>query len=447
MAPRSSLPREETMSLWKRAGVACAGLLLVFPAWGLGAQPLPVAKPEQVGMSSQKLAKISQVLKKEADDGSFRGAVVMVARKGKLVYQDAVGMQTVSAKMTPEAIFRIYSMTKPLVSVAAMMLVEDGTIQLTDPVSKYLPGFDKLQVSVATKNDAGATTYTLVPQERQMTVQDLLRHTSGLAYGEITQNAPVKEGLERIGVFRKDMDYEARNLAPAEQIEKMATVPLAFQPSTTWHYSLSVDMLGRVVERASGKRLADFLEERLFKPLRMKDSGFWVPAAKMPRLAESLEKDRFAGRGFPLIDVSAPPKNDSGGAGGVSTAADYLRFCQMLMNGGTLDGARVLSRTTVKLMTSDHLGNFIQQPVQPGELLLGTKGYSFGLGFAVRTSDGVAGVPGAAGEFMWAGYAGTYFWVDPKEQVAAVLMTQAASPQRAYFRKLVKQLVYQAITD
>src|SRR5258706_5919912 len=176
MAPRNSLQAEEAMSQWKRAG---AGLLLVVLAWGLGAQPLPVAKPEQVGMSSQKLAKISQVLKKEADDGSFRGAVVMVARKGKLVYQDAVGMQTVSAKMTPEAIFRIYSMTKPLVSVAAMMLVEDGTIQLTDPVSKYLPSFGKLQVSVATKNDAGATTYTLVPQERQRTVEGLRAPNSG----------------------------------------------------------------------------------------------------------------------------------------------------------------------------------------------------------------------------------------------------------------------------
>ncbi len=312
-------------------------------------------------MSSQKLAKIGRVLKKEADDGSFRGAVVMVARKGKLVYQDAVGMQTVSAKMTPAAIFRIYSMTKPLVSVAAMMLVEDGTIQLTDPVSRYLPGFDKLQVSVATKNDAGATTYTLVPQERQMTVQDLLRHTSGLAYGEITQNAPVKEGLERAGVYRKDLDFDARNVTPDEEIAGMAKVPLAFQPGTTWNYSVSTDMLGRVVEKASGKRLADFLDERLFKPLGMKDSGFWVPAAKMPRVAESLEKDRFAGRPFPLIDVSAPPKNDSGGAGGVSTAADYLRFCQMMMNGGILDGKRVLSRTTVRLMTSDHLGGAMKR--------------------------------------------------------------------------------------
>jgi CubicO group peptidase (beta-lactamase class C family) len=433
------------MSQWKRAG---AGLLLVFLAWGLGAQPLPAAKPEEVGMSSQKLAKISQVLKKEVDDGSFRGAVVMVARKGKLVYRDAVGMQTASVKMTPEAIFRIYSMTKPLASVAAMMLVEDGVIQLTDPVSKYLPGFDKLQVSVASKNDAGATAYTLVPQERQMTVQDLLRHTSGLAYGEITQNAPVKDGLEKAGLYRRDLDFDSRNVSPDEQIAGLAKTPLALQPGTGWNYSVSTDMVGRVVEKASGKRLGDFLEERLFKPLAMKDSGFWVPAAKMPRVAESLEKDRFAGRPFPLIDVSAQPKNDSGGAGGVSTAADYLRFCQMMMNGGTLDGRRVLSRTTVRLMTSDHLGNAINvATMDPGMLLIGSKGYGFGLGFAVRLADGVAAVPGAAGEFMWAGYGGTYFWVDPKEQVTAVLMTQAASPQRAYFRKQVKQLVYQAITD
>jgi CubicO group peptidase (beta-lactamase class C family) len=179
----------------------------------------------------------------------------------------------------------------------------------------------------------------------------------------------------------------------------------------------------------------------------MRDTAFWVPQAKLARLAEPLEKDRFSGNPNRLIDVSAVPANDSGGAGAVSTAGDYLRFGQMLLNGGALDGARVLSRTTVRLMASDHLGSFINQPVQPGELLLGTKGYTFGLGFAVRQADGVAGVPGSAGEFMWAGYAGTYFWVDPKEQITAVLMTQAPSPNRAYFRRLLKQLVYQSIID
>ncbi len=436
------------MTFANRSASAFTAFVFLLCAWGLGAQPLPLAKPEQVGMSSQKLAKIGEALRKEVTDGSFRGAVVMVARKGKLVYQDSEGMQTASAKMAPDAIFRIYSMTKPLVSVAAMMLVEEGTLQLTDPVSKFLPGFDKLQVSAPLPKDAnGNVGYALVQQERQMTVQDLLRHTSGLAYGEITANQPVKDGLEKAGLYRKELDFDGRNMTPDEQIAKMASSPLAFQPGTSWNYSVSTDILGRVVEKASGKRLADFLEERLFKSLGMKDTGFWVPAGKMARVAETLEKDRFAGRAFPLIDVSSQPKNDSGGAGGVSTAADYLRFSQMMMNGGTLNGKRVLSRTTVKLMTSDHLGGAMALPMDPGLLLLGSKGYGFGLGFAVRLADGVAAVPGSAGEYMWAGYGGTYFWVDPKEQVTAVLMTQAASPQRAYFRKLVKQLVYQAITD
>ena len=435
-------------TLARRLARLWIGFAALVPAVSLALAPLPSAKPEDVGMSSQGLARIGSVMKKEVADGSFRGAVVMVARKGKLVYHEAFGMQTPATPMSEDSIFRIYSMTKPLVSVAAMMLVEEGKLQLTDPVAKYLPGFDKLQVSVATKDASGNTTYSLVPAERAMTVQDLLRHTAGLAYGEITQNAPVKEGLEKAGVYSKDLDYEARGMTPAEQIERMAKVPLAFQPGTTWQYSLAVDMLGRVVEVASGKRLADFLEERLFKPLRMVDSGFWVPPAKMPRLAETLAKDRFADRGFPLIDVSSVPKNDSGGAGGVSTASDYLRFSQMLLNGGTIDGTRVLSRTTVRLMSSDSLGNFIvPTPIQPGEVLLGTKGYTFGLGFTVRQGDGVAGVAGSAGEFMWGGYAGTFFWVDPKEQVVAVLMTQAASPNRAYFRRMIKNLVYQAIVD
>jgi len=429
-----------------RAVLAAFALVVSFATLAQSVAPLPLAQPESVGMSSARLKKISAAMQKEVADGSFRGAVVMVARKGKLVYQEAFGMQTASAPMKTDTIFRIYSMTKPLASVAAMMLVEDGRIQLTDPVGKWLPGFDKMQVSSQNKTPEG-TAYNMVAQDRPMTVQDLLRHTSGLAYGEITQNAPVKEGLERAGVYRKDLDYESRGVTPAEQIEAVAKVPLAFQPATTWHYSLSVDILGRVVEAASGKRLSEFLDERLFRPLKMRDTGFSVPQAKLARLAEPLEKDRFSGNPNRLIDVSYVPKNDSGGAGGVSTAGDYIRFAQAMMNGGSLEGARVLSRTTVKLMTSDHLGNFIATPVQPGELLLGTKGYTFGLGFAVRQADGVGGVPGSAGEFMWAGYAGTYFWVDPKEQVTAVLMTQAPSPNRSYFRKQVKQLVYQSIVD
>ena len=227
----------------------------------------------------------------------------------------------------------------------------------------------------------------------------------------------------------------------------MAQAPLAYQPGTVWFYGLSTDILGRVVEVVSGERLNAFMRKRLFGPLKMADTGFWVPAKSLHRIAEPLPQDKITGRPIVLVDVTQQPKNDSGGAGGVGTAGDYLRFCQMLLNGGVLDGTRVISRTTVKLMTSDHLGTHIGQPLEPGELGLHTKGYTFGLGFAVRKEDGIAGIPGSAGEFMWGGYAGTFFWVDPTEQLTAVLMTQAPTPERAHFRRLVKQLVYAAIID
>jgi CubicO group peptidase (beta-lactamase class C family) len=403
-----------------------------------------------VGMSGQRLNRIGDAFKQEIDKGNMAGVVVLVARKGHLVYSSALGFQNkeTGKAMSKDTIFRIYSMTKPLVSVAAMMLVEDGKIELTDPVSKFLPAMKGVQVSVP-KADAvfAKITYSLVPADREMTVQDLLRHTSGLAYGEITQNAPVKEAYTKGGLYKAGIDYDARDLSPAEEVEHISKAPLAHQPGTVWEYSLASDMLGRVVEAVSGKRLADFLDERLFKPLAMNDSGFWVPSDKLGRLAEPLAVDALSGKPNKLIDVSAAPNNDSGGAGGVSTPIDYLRFAQMLLNGGQLDGKRVLSRTTVALMTSDHLGTRIEAPITPGELLLGTPGYTFGLGFAVRQGQGVAGVPGSPGEFMWAGYAGTYFWVDPKEQIVGVYMTQAPSPIRAYYRKLFKQLVYAAIAD
>ena len=413
--------------------------------------PLAPVLAGQVGMSADKLERIRDVLKGEIDQGKLPGTVVMVARKGKLAYADAVGLQDKAAgkAMALDSVFRIYSMTKPLVSVAAMMLVEDGKLQLTDPVSKFLPAFKGQRVSVARADaEFARLTYTNVAADREMTVQDLLRHTSGLAYGEITQNAPIKDAYAKAGVYLPGVrDYDSRDMTPAEQVDRLGAAPLAHQPGTVWEYSLASDVLGRVVEAASGRRLADFLDERLFKPLRMADTAFHVPAGKTSRLAQPLATDHASGQPIKVIDVSAPPKNDSGGAGAVSSAAEYLRFSQMLLNGGQLEGVRVLSRTTVELMTSDHLGSRITAPLTPGELLLGTPGYGFGLGFAVRLAPGIAGVPGSAGEFMWAGYAGTYFWVDPKEQVTAVFMSQAPSPIRAYYRKLVKQLVYQAIVD
>lgn len=414
------------------------------------AQALPSAKPESVGMSTERLAKIGAVLQQEVQDKKLPGAVVMVARKGKLVYSTSVGSlnNASGGAMTSDAVFRIYSMTKPLVSTALMMLVEDGKVQLTDPVSKFLPAFKNPMVSVPTFDPVfNGVSFRLVPALREPTVQDLLRHTSGIAYGELTKNTLVREAYIKAGVYKPDLDYDARTLQGSQMAEGLGKAPLAQQPGTAWEYSLSVDVQGRVVEAVTGMRLNDFMQERLFKPLKMKDTGFSVAPGNLPRLAEAFPKDPATGMDNKLLDVSKTPGNDSGGAGGVSTAGDYLRYCQAMLNGGQLDGARILSRSTVNLMTADHLGTTINTTVNPGMLLLGTPGYTFGLGFLVRQSDGIAGVHGTAGEFSWAGYAGTFFWAEPKEQICAVYMTQAPSPIRAYYRRMMKNLVSQALND
>jgi CubicO group peptidase (beta-lactamase class C family) len=420
-------------------------------AQGVCAQTLSTATPEQVGFSANRLAKITQVFKQEVAQGKLPGAVMMIVRKNRLVYSECVGFQNkeTATAMSKEAIFRIYSMTKPMVSVAAMLLVEDGKLQLNDPVSKHLPAFRTMQVSVA-KADAefAKITYSTVSADREMTVYDLLRHTAGLAYGELTLNAPVKEATIKAGLYQPTVrDFDSRDMTPAEQVERLAKIPLIHQPGTIWDYSLASDLLGRVVEAASGKRLGDFLQERLFAPLKMTDSGFWLTPEKLPRLAQPLATDPASGAKNNLIDVATQPKNDSGGAGGVASANDYLRFAIMLANGGQLDGTRIMSRSTVNLMTSDHLGNRISAPITPGELLFSSPGYSFGLGFAVRGAPGMATIPGSAGEFTWGGYGGTFFWVDPKEEIVAVYMSQAPGPSRQYYRRLFKALVYQAVVE
>ncbi|HEX7811282.1 MAG TPA: serine hydrolase domain-containing protein [Burkholderiales bacterium] len=431
----------------ERVAAWTLAVIFIFPVAVLQAEELSIATPESVGMSAERLNRIAGVFQEHVDKGNLPGVVVMVARKGKLVYSESLGFQDKAAEkpLAKDAIFRMYSMTKPMASVAAMMLIEEGKMQLNDPVSKFLPAMKEMKVSVA-KTDAefARTTYSLVPADREMTVQDLLRHTSGLLYANLTQNTGVKEAYAKGGV-----DDDVRGLTAEEEVERLSKAPLGHQPGTVWEYSLSTDMLGRVIEAASGKRLGEFLEERLFRPLGMDDTGFFVAPDKAGRLAQGLEKDSFSGAAIKLYDVSSPPGNDSGGAGAVSTARDYLRFAQMLANGGRFDGRLLLSRKSIELMTADHLGTRIlaQSPMTPGEILLSTPGYSFGLGFAVRQAPGVAGVAGSQGEFMWGGYAGTYFWVDPKEQLVGIYMTQAPSPIRAYYRKLFKTLVYSAIDD
>jgi CubicO group peptidase (beta-lactamase class C family) len=414
------------------------------------AQPLPKASPESVGMSSARLEKITATFQQEIADKKLPGAVVMVARKGKLVYEKSFGglNNAAGAPMQSDSIFRLYSMTKPLVSVALMTLIEDGRVQLTDPVSKFLPSFKNPMVSVPSFDPVfNGVSFKLVPANREPTIHDLLRHTSGIAYGELTKNTLVREAYIKARIYKPDLDYDARELKGSEMAEGVGKAPLAQQPGTAWEYSLSVDVQGRVIEAVTGQRLNDYMADRIFKPLKMTDTAFHVPAEKMPRLAEAFPTDPATGVTNKLLDVSKVPGNDSGGAGGVGTAGDYLRFCQSMLNGGQLENARILSRTSVNLMTSDHLGSTISTSVNPGQLLLGSPGYTFGLGFLIRQGDGIAATHGSAGEFMWAGYAGTFFWADPKEQICTVYMAQAPSPLRASYRRLMKNLVSQSVID
>ena len=402
-------------------------LLLVPAAW---AAELESVRPEQVGLSSERLARIGIALRNDVEKGRLPGAVVLVARKGRIAYFEAVGFrdQASGAPLRRDDIFRVYSMTKPFTSVAVMMLRDEGRLELGDPVSKYLTQLGGRQVGVEGKDAAGKPTLTLEAAQREMTIQDLLRHTSGLTYGVFGTGAVKKLYL--------DGGVDSWDLTNAELIDRLAKVPLASQPGTKWEYSRSTDVLGRVVEVVSGQSLATFLEARLFRPLRMSDTGFWVPKDKQSRIAQPLALDPDTKQPIRLIDVTGPPKYESGGAGAVSTAMDYARFSQMLLNQGRLDGTRLLARKTVELMTADHLGRL----EGPGP------GYGFGLGFAVRRDAGVANTSGSVGEYNWSGLGGTAFWIDPKEELVGVFMMQAPN-QRTYYRQLFKSLVLQAIDD
>ncbi len=404
----------------------------------VSAQGLPAARPEQVGLSSERLERVSRALRGEIEAGKFPGAVALVARRGQIVYFESFGVRDKATgdPLAKDAIFRLYSMTKPFASVAAMMLMEDGRFLITDPVSKFLPQLGRREVSVPQFDPAtGKIGHVTVPAEREITIQDLLRHTSGIVYGS-TPNPRVSELYAKHGVTWSEV-------TPEEQLERLGKVPLAHQPGTTWEYSLSTDVLGRVVEKVSGTTLGRFLDERVFGPLKMSDTGFVVPSAKVGRLAQPLAVEPSTGQPIKLHDVTVAPKNDAGGAGSASTTMDYARFLQMLLNGGQLEGTRLLSPTTVAFMTADHLGSM--KVVQRGGV---GAGYGFGLGFAVRTTPGIAGVSGSVGEYRWGGAAGTAFWVDPKEEMVTVLMTQGApGPARGYTSALFRQMVRQAIVE
>ena len=390
---------------------------------------LPFALPEEVGLSSRRLQRLGDALRGEIDRGLVPGTVSLVARRGKVAHFEALGARDPAsgAGMHRDSLFRIYSMTKPIVSVAAMMLWEEGRFLLGDPLKKYLPDFADRKVAVARGGRI-----ELVPAERDITLQDLLRHTSGLTY-EFRGDAPVQKMYMDAKIYR-------RSQTNADQAASLATLPLMYQPGARWEYSRSTDVLGRVVELLTGNTLGEVLAERVLRPLGMTDTDFFVPAEKHQRLAEAFARDPETGAEVQLLEVRNRPSFESGGGGLVSTAMDYARFLQMMLNGGTLDGVRLLSRKTVEYMTADHLGGV------PGTPDLLIPGYGFGLGFAVRLQPGIAQVPGSTGQYYWGGLAGTTFWVDPAEQLFAVLLIQGPG-QREHFRVLFRDLVYAAFAD
>ena len=410
-------------------------LLAALPA---GATGLPTATPEEVGLSSARLARITDTLKADVERGRIPGAVVVVARKGRVAYAQAIGFRDKPAgsPMTVDSIFRIASMTKPMVSVAAMMLYEDGRLFVADPVSKYIPAMAKMPVGVERVDPmTGKSVLALVPADREMTIQDLLRHTSGLTYGN--------RGTTLIHqAYPTSSSAASREVTSEEFIARLSKAPLLFSPGTKWEYSFSSDVLGRVVEVVSGQSLGQFLAERLWSPLKMSDTGFSVPSAKQGRLAQAFATDPDTGKSVTVPDVTVPAKFECGGGCAVATAGDYVRFAQMMLNRGSLDGTRILGRKTVEYMTSDHLGSI----GGAGDYLPGP-GYGFGLGFAVRRETGVASLTGTEGDYNWGGAYGTAFWIDPKEELVVVSMTQAPGAIRTYYRQLLKTFVLQAITD
>ena len=390
--------------------------------------PLPQAKPEALGLSHLRLQRMSDAFKREIDKGTLPGATVMVARRGQIGWFEALGRQNPAAStpMALNSIFRIFSMTKPIVSVGIMMLIEDGHFLLGDPVAKFIPEFADQKVGVENNGKLD-----LVPVKRAMTVQDLLRHTSGITYDH-TGNSLVQQ-------LYQQSRLRSRKITNAEHAALVAGMPLVCQPGAEWNYSRSTDILGRIIEVVSGKSLSAFLTEQILAPLQMAETAFHTGAENAGRLAEPFPTDPWNGDKVQLFNMLEKPVMESGGGGLVSTTMDYARFCQMLLNGGVLDGIRIIGRKTLQLMASDHLAPHVKvdSPLMPA-------GHGFGLGFAVRTHQGLAPFPGSPGQFFWSGMAGTFFWIDPAEDLFAVFMMQGPG-QREYIRTLLRDLVYAAV--
>jgi CubicO group peptidase (beta-lactamase class C family) len=429
----------------KHHSVSTLLIIIAFGCQLTWSQGLPTVAPEDVGISSPRLARIDEFVERHLEAGHFAGAVTVVARRGKVVQFKAYGMQNIESDvpMSKDSIFRIYSMSKPITSVAVMMLFEEGHFLLNDPVSRYLPEFKGIEVGVEKVDEAsGERVLTTVAAQREVSIRDLLRHTSGLSYGLWGESLVDEMYLEREILLWKGTTIQ-------DTVAKLAAIPLKHQPGTVWQYGLSTDVLGRLVEVISGEPLDEFFEQRIFSPLGMKDTGFFVPPEKADRLTTVYTPngdntaitpyDPDSVKQYTYRTFTEEVSHFSGGGGLVSTAADYLRFSQMLLNGGKLDGVRILGPKTVDLMTRNHLGDITMWD--------GAGGYGFGLGFMIYPDPGTSGDILSEGSFAWGGMAHTGFWVDPKEELIGVFMSQILPEAPLPYSDLFAPVVYQAIID
>jgi CubicO group peptidase (beta-lactamase class C family) len=368
--------------------------------------------------------------------------VIAVARKGKLVYYEAFGYldKGKGIPMPKDAIFSIASMTKPMVAAGALMLYEESRLLVHDPIGNYLPPLRNMSVAVFRKDASGHDVMEREPARRQPTVQDLMRHTAGFTYGN-------QGTTELHKLYPGGAGNVGATMTGSEFIEALGKLPLHYQPGTQWDYSYGLDIVGLAIEGVMKQPLGRFLQERLFGPLGMVDTAFTVPKEKAGRIARALPIDPVTGEPQSIRDQTLPWKFECGGGCATSTALDYLQFAQMLLNGGTLDGTRVLGRKTVEYMTADHLGPEVNTDRLHNFAVEHIDGYGFGLGVAVRRGTGVAGIMGSPGEFHWAGAQGTLFWVDPKEELAVVFLAQTPGASRVHYRQVISTLVLQALVD
>jgi len=425
--------------MWSRAlarallAVVLAGALHAPAAAGSNLLSGPA---DLAGFSTAGLDRVTALLDGEVAQGNLAGAIMLIQRHGKPVYYQGFGVRDPATKapITTDTIFRLYSMSKPVTSVAAMMLVEQGKLSLDDPIAKYIPDFAHPRVATETKDAGGKPYLEYAPALKPITVLDLMRQSSGIS-SAFTDLGLVTQLYLNADLFAGDFDN--RDFAA-----RLAKLPLAYQPSTVWDYGHSTDVLGRIVEIASGQSLYDFEKRYLFDPLGMKDTSYYVTDPdKAARIAQPMPHDRIIGNET-IFDPTVKRRWESGGGGLLSTTPDYARFLQMLLNGGTLDGVRVLQPESVRLMRKNEVSPATD--VKPWAYYYPGAGFGYGLGFGVRTGPGADGVPGFVGEMAWGGAAGTYFWTYPEQDMVMLLMVQTPT-QRGRIQPILKTLVYEAI--